>query len=173
VGFAGAILVALPAAGEGENSAFGVFLILCALASYGVALNVAGPIQRQFGVVPLIWRAQGLAIIFTAPLGVPELMEAEWSLRPMVSLLLLGAFGTGIAYVMLAIAAGRLGATKASATTYLIPPVALVLGVLIRDEKVAILSIVGGAICVLGARLMNAARATTAPPVTESGNVAS
>lgn len=158
VGLVGAVLVALPAVGEGESSALGISLILMALVSYGIALNVAGPIQKKFGVVPLIWRAQGLAILLTAPLGIPELMAAEWSLRPLVSLLLLGSLGTGIAYVMLAIVAGRVGATRASSTTYLIPPVALALGVLIRDEHVALLSVLGGGVCILGAWLMNRAR---------------
>ena len=36
-------------------------------------------------------------------------------------LLALGALGTGLAYVLLAVAAGRVGATRASATTFLIP----------------------------------------------------
>lgn len=166
VGFLGAIIMALPTVNEGKNSVFGVVLILCALASYGVALNVAGPIQQKYGVVPLIWRAQGLAILFTAPLGVPELLEAQWSLWPLLSLLALGAFGTGIAYAMLAVAAGRVGPTKASATTFLIPPVSLALGLLIRNESVAILSIVGGAICLVGAWLMRRARMK---PVAESG----
>ena len=158
VGLIGAVLMALPAAGEGESSALGISLILAALVSYGVALNVAGPIQQKYGVVPLIWRAQGLAVLFTAPMGVPELLTAEWSLWPILSLLLLGAFGTGIAYVLLAIAAGRIGATRASATTYLMPPVALFLGIVLRDETVALVSIAGGAVCILGAWLMNRAR---------------
>ncbi len=158
VGLLGAVLMALPTVDEGENSMLGVFLILCALCSYGVALNVAGPVQREYGVVPIIWRAQGLAILLTAPMGVPELVEAQWSLRPLLSLLALGAFGTGVAYVMLAMAAGRVGATKASATTFLIPPVSLVLGIMVRDEAVALLSIAGGAVCLLGAWLMRRAR---------------
>ena len=46
----------------------------------------------------------------------------------MLSLLALGALGTGVAYVLTVFAAGRVGATKASATAFLIPPVALLLG---------------------------------------------
>lgn len=158
VGFLGAIIMALPSIHEGESNAIGVLLILAALASYGVALNVAGPIQQKYGVVPLIWRAQGLAILFTAPLGVPELLQARWSLWPLLSLLALGALGTGIAYAMLAVAAGRVGATKASATTFLIPPVSLALGLLVRNETVAILSVVGGAVCLVGAWLIRRAK---------------
>ena len=44
-------------------------------------------------------------------------------------MLALGALGTCAANVLMTIAAGRFGATRASATLFLIPIVALVLGV--------------------------------------------
>ena len=71
-------------------------------------------------------------------------------------------------------AAGRVGATKASATAFLIPPVALVLGVLVRGEHVAALSVIGGVVCLAGAWLMrraqieHAVRLTT-PAMREAG----
>jgi drug/metabolite transporter (DMT)-like permease len=162
VGLIGAVLVALPALGEGRSSAVGVALILVALLSYGVALNVMRPLQQEHGALPVIWRAQAIALVLTAPLGLPELVGARWSPRPLLAIVALGALGTGVAYVVIATASGRLGATRASATTFLIPPVALVLGLLVRDESVALLSVLGGAVCVAGAWLMR--RASTAEP---------
>ena len=53
-----------------------------------------------------------------------------------------------------AVAAGRLGATRASATLFLIPIVALVLGVAVRGEQVAPLSVAGAAVCLIGAWLI-------------------
>jgi drug/metabolite transporter (DMT)-like permease len=52
------------------------------------------------------------------------------------------------------VAAGRLGATRASATVFLIPVVALGLGVALRGEHVAPLSVVGAAVCLAGAWLI-------------------
>lgn len=163
VGLAGTVLVALPAMGEGRNSAIGVGLILVALLSYGVALNVMGPLQQEHGALPIIWRAQGLAILLTAPLGLPELVAARWAPGPLLAILALGTLGTGVAYAVIATASGRLGATRASATTFLIPPVALLLGVWLRDEQVALVSVVGGAVCVGGAWLMRRASAGRVP----------
>lgn len=60
--------------------------------------------------------------------------------------------------MLIALAAGRVGATKASATTFLIPPVALLLGVLVRGESVAGLSVIGGVVCLAGAWLMRRAQ---------------
>jgi drug/metabolite transporter (DMT)-like permease len=55
-------------------------------------------------------------------------------------------------------AAGRVGATRASATAFLIPAVALALGVVFRGEHVAGISVCGGVLCVAGAWLMRKAQ---------------
>jgi drug/metabolite transporter (DMT)-like permease len=158
VGLAGGVLMALPTIGQGRSTALGVLLILAALVSYGFALNVARPVQQRNGALPVIWRAQAVALVLTAPLGLPELLRAQWSPGPLFSLLALGALGTGVAYVLTVMAAGRVGATKASATAFLIPPVALLLGVLVRGERVAALSVLGGVVCLAGAWLMRRAQ---------------
>jgi drug/metabolite transporter (DMT)-like permease len=164
VGLAGAVLVALPSLGEGENSIVGVLLILAALVSYGFALNLARPLQQRNGALPVILRAQAVAIILTAPLGMREVAQAHWSWASALSILALGVLGTGLAFNLMAIAAGRFGATRASATTFLIPGVALVLGLVVRGEKVALLSIVGGAVCVAGAWLIHKAQSGARAP---------
>lgn len=154
VGFAGTILVAVPSLGESSNQATGVLLILVAVVSYGFSINLARPLQQRNGALPVIWRAVGFAALLTAPLGVPALRAAHWTLPSLLAMLALGAFGTGIAYILLAVAAGRIGATRASASTFLIPGVALVLGVVVRGERVALLSLCGGAVSLAGAMLI-------------------
>ncbi len=154
IGLMGAGLLALPTIHEGHSSVVGVLLILAAVSSYGFALNLARPLQQRYGALSVILRAQTVAVMLTAPLGVPDVLSARWTLVPFVSLLILGAFGTGVAFVLLATAAGRVGATRASSTAFLIPPVALLLGILVRGEHVATLSIFGSIVCVAGAWFM-------------------
>jgi len=161
VGFLGAILIAVPglAASEGSaGQALGVLLIVAALVSYGFAYSLSGPLQQRNGALPVIWRALGVAAILTAPLGVPSFLAGRWSLWPAASLVALGAGGTGIAYVLTATAAGRLGATLASVNNFFIPVVALALGVSIRHEQVSWVSIFGAGVCVLGAWMIRQAR---------------
>jgi drug/metabolite transporter (DMT)-like permease len=158
VGLIGGVLMGLPTLGQGRSTTVGVLLILAALVSYGFALNIARPVQMRNGALPVIWRAQAVALVLTAPLGLPELLRARWATGPLLSLLALGVLGTGVAYVLTVMAAGRVGATKASATAFLIPPVALLLGVLVRGEHVATLSVVGGVVCLVGAWLMRRAQ---------------
>jgi drug/metabolite transporter (DMT)-like permease len=158
VGLAGTVLIACPSLSEGRSSVDGVLMILAAVASYGFALNLARPLQQRNGALPVIWRAQAVGLLLTAPLGWHDLASARWTPGPLLAVLALGALGTGIAYVLLSVAAGRVGATRASATTFLIPAVALVLGVVVRSEHVALLSVLGGVICVVGAWLIRRAQ---------------
>jgi drug/metabolite transporter (DMT)-like permease len=160
VGFAGAVLIALPgepSSGGDARQAFGLALILAALVSYGFAINLARPLQQRNGALPVVWRAQAVALFLTAPLGIPAVLHAHWSARPLAALLALGVGGTCLANVLAATAAGRLGATRASSTTFLMPVVALLLGVGVRHERVAAVSIGGAAICLLGAWLIRRA----------------
>lgn len=154
VGFGGAAVMALPGIGAGGNSARGVLLIAAALLSYGVAINLARPLQQRNGALPVVWRALAVALILTAPLGAPAVLGAQWSPRSLVAILALGCLGTAAANVIMAVAAGRLGPTRASATTFLIPVVALLLGVIVRGERVPAVAIGGGALCLAGAWLM-------------------
>ena len=170
VGLAGGVLMGLPAIGQGRSTVNGVLLILAALVSYGFALNIARPVQLRNGALPVIWRAQAVALVLTAPLGLPEMLRAHWSPGPLFSLLALGSLGTGVAYVLTVMAAGRVGATKASATAFLIPPVALLLGVLVRGEHVAALSVLGGVVCLAGAWLMRRAQLEGMPNRSSSGS---
>lgn len=150
-GIAGSVLIALPSIHEGRSSTLGVALILLACAFYGFALNLARPLQQKYGALPVVWRALGIAALLTAVFGLPEVVAAHWKPGPLLSLLALGIAGTGVAFVLIGMAAGRVGATRASAAAFLIPPVSLLLGVAVRGERVALLSIIGSAICVAGA----------------------
>ena len=172
VGFLGAMLVALPemtATGGAGGQVVGVLLILAALVSYGFAYTLSGPLQQRNGALPVIWRALAVAVVLTAPFGVPAVLAGRWSMRPAAALIALGAGGTGIAYVMTATAAGRMGATVASVNNFYIPVVALALGIGLRHERVSWISIAGAAVCLAGAWLI---RRRASPSSVDAGAVA-
>ncbi|MGE0815528.1 MAG: DMT family transporter [Vicinamibacterales bacterium] len=163
VGFAGAVVMALPDLGHGGSSARGVALISLALVAYGISIHIARPLQQRNGALPVVWRALAMSMIVTAPLGLPALGQARWVPHAFAAVAALGAFGTAMANVILASAAGRLGATRASGTAFIIPVVALVLGVAVRGEHVAAVSVGGGALCLAGAWLLRRATVPSVP----------
>ena len=169
IGFAGAALIALPglsrasaATGGVSSQTPGIVMILMALVSYAFAYSLARPLQQRNGALPVIWRALAVALALTAPLGAPALANARWTLASVASLLALGALGTGVAYAMLATAAGRMDATRASANNFIIPVVSLLLGITIRHEQVSSVAIAGAGICLAGAWVIKPARTETA-----------
>jgi drug/metabolite transporter (DMT)-like permease len=72
----------------------------------------------------------------------------------------LGCLGTGLAFVGMTTLAGRVGAARGSVTIYFIPVVAIALGLLFRDETIAIVSLVGTALVLFGAYLTSRAERT-------------
>ena len=156
----GTDLIALPDLGATRSSVKGVLLVMAALVSYGFAIHVARPLQQRNGALPVMWRALPIALVLTAPLGLPAVAAAQWSLGPWLPLVALGARGTAVAQVLAATAAGRLGAARASATVFITPVVALALGVVFLREHVAALSVLGCAVCLLGAWITPGAEVT-------------
>ena len=108
VGVAGIVLMAVPSI-DGASSAAGIAMIVAAVTSYGVAINLARPLQLRSGALPVVWRTLGVATALTAPLGLPAVLEAHWTPRAVFAMVMLGAFGTAIANVIMTVATGRLG----------------------------------------------------------------
>lgn len=152
IGSAGIVLIALPGWSD-DNRAGGILMILAALSSYGIALNIAVPLQQRYGSLPVMWRVQAVALVLTTPFAITSVDDATWEWWPLLAIVLLGVLGTALAYVLAANNAGRLGSTRASLTTYVIPVVALFLGAAVRSESVAVLSVLGCAVALCGAYL--------------------
>ena len=74
---------------------------------------------------------------------------------------------------LITVAVGRVGATRASANNFLIPPVALLLGVTLRGEHVPALAVAGATVAVTGAWLMQRARLGAPAPVLAGSRQAS
>jgi drug/metabolite transporter (DMT)-like permease len=85
------------------------------------------------------------------PFGAATVGDSEFTTSAVGAVIILGVVGTGIARSMAATLAGRVGAPRMSTTTYLIPVVAIILGVTFRDESVSLIAILGVAIVLLGA----------------------
>ena len=127
--------------------------MLLAVACYGIAINIAAPVTQRYGSLPVMARMLGLGAIWTAPLGLAGVGGSSFSWGPSSRSATLGALGTGLAFVVMGRLVSRVGSSRASFATYLIPVVALVLGALFLDETVRATSIVGIGLVIAGALL--------------------
>lgn len=152
VGFLGIVAIALPSSSEGSSEAIGVLMALLAVVCYGVAINIVTPLTQRYGSLPVMARVIGLAAVWTMPFGVASIPDSSFAWPSFLAVLVLGVMGTGVAFVLMGQLVARVGA-RASFATYLIPVVALILGVVFRDEVIHVVSIVGIALVIAGALL--------------------
>jgi drug/metabolite transporter (DMT)-like permease len=158
IGFAGVVAVMWPALRDGSSSSItGVLLCLLALLCYGFAANVSVPLQQQYGTLPVIFRAQLLALLMTAPFGIVGVGHSSFAWGSLAAVVALGSLGTGVAFVAMGALLVRVGAARASVAIYFVPVVAVIAGVVFRDEHIAALSLVGMVFVVLGAMLTSRA----------------
>jgi drug/metabolite transporter (DMT)-like permease len=151
VGFLGVVAVASPTFGEGESTSLGIALVLLATVMYGCAFNLAGPLQRRNGALPVIWRAQLVALVLLLPVGAVSATESTFAWESLLPMIALGSIGTALAYVWFSTLVGRIGATRGSVTLYFVPVVAILLGALLLDESIAAVAILGTALVLAGA----------------------
>jgi drug/metabolite transporter (DMT)-like permease len=151
IAFAGAIVIGLATRGEDPTSTAGVLLCLLAAVTYagGViaqkpALAHATPLQVTFG-------ACLVATIACLPFA-PQLVSDAGSAggEAIAWAIYLGLFPTALAFTTWAYALSRTTAGKLGATTYLVPPLAVVLGWVMLGEQQPALALAGGALCLAG-----------------------
>jgi drug/metabolite transporter (DMT)-like permease len=148
LGFIGILMMTWPSLRGAEATPVGVGLVLLATLGYGISGNLLVPLQQRYGGPAVtLWALTGSAVILL-PIGLATIGESEFNLGAVAAVVILGVIGTGIARSLAATLAGRAGAPRMSTTTYLIPVVAIILGVLFRNETVDPLAI-GGVVVVL------------------------
>lgn len=140
----------------GGSTVPGQLACLAAAASYGVAFNVARRTLSGRGVPPVLLAACQLTcasaiLLALAPVAARDPVHLTG--RVVLSIGVLGAMGTGVAFVVYHGLIRDLGATTASMVTFLIPLVAVTLGVVVLDEQLSWKLFVGGAVVILGVAL--------------------
>ncbi|HEX3788162.1 MAG TPA: DMT family transporter [Pseudonocardiaceae bacterium] len=151
IGFAGTMLIFAPWQSAGLLS-WGALECLAASASYGVSyVFIARQLSGRVNPVALAAAQLTLAAGLTA-LAVPVggSGAAHLSLGPLLAVVVLGVFGTGLAFAVNNRLLADEGATTASSVTYLVPVVALVLGALALHERVTVLDVVGVLVVLAG-----------------------
>lgn len=154
VGFAGIALISYGSVGDsGGADGRGIALLLLAVLSYAVAVNVSAPLQRRYGSLPVILHVQVAAILWSAPAGIEGLGESTFTVEAVGSLMLLGAFGTGAAFALYGLLLARTGPVRGMIGVFFTPVVATALGVLVRSEPLSVISVIGTLVVISGAAM--------------------
>ncbi|MDQ3980585.1 MAG: EamA family transporter [Actinomycetota bacterium] len=168
LGFVGvAVAVGLGVEDLTGSALGGELAAVVAGAGYGLAFAYT---RRHLTTIPPIVAAAGQLVTATVLLAPFALFTSvRQGIHPtptrVTAIVLLGALGTGVAYVLSYRLIADVGPTRASLVTYLIPIVAVTVGVLFLDEEFSFRLVIGGGLTIAGIALLNVGGRARGPVV--------
>jgi drug/metabolite transporter (DMT)-like permease len=156
IGFAGGVLIFSPWRTTSELFSAGGLESLAASVSYAVSYIYMDRFLARRGVGAIVLSACQLAaaaVMLAVALGVSGAPAPRPTAESVAALAVLGIVGTGFAYVLNYPIITSDGATVASTVTYLLPVIAIALGVIVLSEEVTAMTLGGIALVLAGVAL--------------------
>jgi drug/metabolite transporter (DMT)-like permease len=164
VAFCGVLLIGTATRGAGADLA-GVALCVVAAVTYAGGVVAQKPLLRRLPPLQVTATACALGALCCLPWA--GVLVDDLSAAPAASIagmVYLGVVPTALAFSTWAYALSRMDAGRLGATTYLVPPVVVLLSWLLLDEVPPALAVVGGVVCLAGVALSRR-RGPVASPV--------
>ena len=150
--FGGVALIATASGGStGDRSVLGVVLCLVAAVVYSISLVLQKPLVAQLPAIHVTWLACTVGAVVCLPF-VGRLVDdtRAASAADVWWVVYLGVFPTAIAFTTFAYALRSMSASSLGVTTYLVPPITIVMGWLFLSETPPGMAYVGGALALVG-----------------------
>jgi drug/metabolite transporter (DMT)-like permease len=154
VSLAGVALIAAGVSRHGLQASWGAALCILAAVAYAIGVVAQKPALRSVSALSLTWTACTVATLCCLPWApglVHELEHARAS--GVVWTVYLGLFPTALGFGSWAFALARTDAGRLGVTTYLVPPLAVLIGWVALGETPPLLALPGGALCLAGVAL--------------------
>lgn len=151
VAFAGAVVIGLATSERGVGASWGAVLCVAAAAFYAGGVVAQKPLLSRASALHVTWLAATVGLVVCLPFAATladEVGDADAS--SIAWMVYLGAFPTAIGFLTWAYALSRTTAGRMGATTYLVPPIAILIGWALLAESPETLAFLGGALCLGG-----------------------
>lgn len=128
----------------------------CAVAALAFAVGVLAQkaTHNHVTATQSVWWGCVIGAVVCAPFSSQLVQEVRTAgVTDLVWLIYLGLVPTAIGFVTWTYATTQLSAGSAASTTYLVPPVVILLAWMVLDETPAPLAVLGGALCLAGVAL--------------------
>jgi drug/metabolite transporter (DMT)-like permease len=166
VGFAGVVILVLPELASHGVSAnfFGALAVVVASLSYALNAIYQRTRMRNVSVFDISIGQLAAATVLAIPLAIPSLAGVRVEFSSMAAVLVLGAAGTGVAYLLYYYVMNSLGAVRAAGVTFLVPVTAVFWGVVLLNETVNLPIVIGMVVILAGILLTNLRRGERRQP---------
>jgi drug/metabolite transporter (DMT)-like permease len=149
--FAGVGLISLSISDGGDSDLLGVVLCLVSAVVYSISLILQKPLVARLPAIHVTWLACTVGAIVCLPfLGQLLDQAGDAPTSSILWVVYLGVFPTAIAFTTYAFALRHMTASSLGVTTYLVPPITIVLGLVFLDEAPPTMAYVGGALALVG-----------------------
>ena len=150
IAFGGVLLIGTSTS-TGNAETWGVVLCVTAAICYAIGAVTQKPLLSRLPAAEVTWLACTIGAVSCLPFG-PALVHelGDGHAGTIWWVIYLGAFPTALGFTTWAFALSRTSAGRMSATTYLVPVVAIGLAWLLLDETPALLALAGGVLCLVG-----------------------
>ena len=159
VAFGGAVMIGLATSTRGLQAGLGAVLCVTAALAYAVGVTAEKPLLARNSSLTVTWLACTIGAAVCLPFA-PQLVHdvGHADAGSLAWALYLGLFPTAVGFSFWAYALARTSGGRMGATTYLVPPMAIVMGWLLLGDVPPWLAIVGGIPCVAGVAIARGAR---------------
>ncbi|WP_246081322.1 DMT family transporter [Homoserinimonas aerilata] len=172
--FFGVVLIALGTGVGGFGDGSGVWWVLLAAAVYTAGVLCQKPALRRIPASQLTFMGCAIGALACLPFTPALLGElADAPTGAILGVVYLGLVPTAIAFSTWAYALGRMPASRLGVTTYAVPPLVVVMGLVAFGEVPAPLAIVGGIVCLAGVAVSRRMPRTRADAMPRPGGVRS
>jgi drug/metabolite transporter (DMT)-like permease len=151
VSFSGVLVIGFGSAQHGNTDWLGAALCVGAAVVYSISVIVQKPLLSRASALPVTFLACLVGLVVSLPFApqlAHELPRAHTS--AVVWTVYLGLMPTAVAFTTWGYALARTKAGKLGATTYLVPPISILLGWLMLGETPTWVAVGGGVLCLGG-----------------------
>ncbi len=149
--FSGVALIATASEESGDRSVLGVALCLVAAVTYSISLVLQKPLVARISALHVTWLACTVGAVVCLPFAGQLIADSRAaSATELWWVVYLGIFPTAIAFTTYAYALQHMTAANLGVTTYLVPPITIVMGLVFLAETPPTVAYAGGALALLG-----------------------
>ena len=170
VAFLGVVLIGVSTGGA-ILDASGIVWALVAAVTYAAGVLFQKPVLKRLPNAQVTWLGATIGMVACLPFSGELVRDIQTApTGAILGMVYLGAIPTALAFSTWAYALSKVPAGQLGVSTYIVPPLAIVLGFIVFAEVPTVVAVIGGVITLVGVALSRRRSRSVAPLVEVSGS---